>query len=138
MKKFLMIMFSFALLLIFNGADAQIYKLRTNAGALFDTVTNTGTVTMTARVPGDGTGISVQVNTEKVDGTPAGTAKLYGTVDGSNYVQIATDTLAVQNVANGSKIWVISGHPYTSYRVVVTGTGTSNYIVTGEVLRRLK
>lgn len=136
MKKIIFVLSLFAFFFV-TSADAQIYVLRSSAGAV-DSVTNTGSVTMTARVPGDGARVAIQATFVKGSGTPGGIAILYGTVDGVHYAQISTDTLTVTNVTSGSKIWVIEGHPCTSYQVKWTGSGTSQYAVSGQVLRRLK
>lgn len=136
MKKITFILSLFVFFFV-TSADAQIYVLRSSAGAL-DTVANSGTVTMTARVPGDGARVAIQATFAKVSGTPGGTAILYGTIDGVHWAQISADTLTVTNVTSGSKIWVIEGHPCTSYQVKWTGSGTSQYAVSGQVLRRLK
>ena len=70
--------------------------------------------------------ITIQVVGTKVSGTPAGSAKLYGSIDGTNYQLITTaaDTLAIANQTTNSYFWNIDKTRYKYYKVTVTTTGT--------------
>ena len=102
-----LILFLFVVLASF-GASAQTQYTYSMTGS-GDTLTNTGTDSVYYALNSYYKTVTVQFEVTKISGTVAGTAKLYATVDGSNYTQIATDTLALADVTTNSKIWVVSG-----------------------------
>lgn len=90
---------------------------------LLDTVTNTGTSFHTITVSGTFNSGLIQFVGTKISGTVAGTAILYGSVDGTNYVSLG-DTLTQTNVTTNTKVWSNVRPNYPYYKVVVTGSGT--------------
>ena len=100
------------------GAKAQTNF--TNSG---DTITNSGTVSATAEIKNAG-GIGIQAVVTKISGTVAGTAVLQGSLDGSSYYTISTDTLTLSDVSSQTLIWTVSENYYINYKVLFTGSGT--------------
>jgi uncharacterized membrane protein len=80
--------------------------------------------------------VGIQVIVTKVSGTVAGTVLLQGTIDGTNYVDVNTDTLTLTNQATNTKVWALSSVPYRIYRVKLTTTGTQVSIPSIAWLRR--
>jgi hypothetical protein len=112
------------------AANAQFASGKQLPGVTTDSI-KTGALVVTKYISLSGGYIStsVQVNVSKVSGTPAGSVKIYGSVDGTNYVLASTDTLAISNIALGTKIWTITNAPYSKLKVVGTGTGTMKAIL---------
>ncbi len=96
-----------------------------------DTITNAGTDFVVKQVQGTYKNVSVQAVFTKVGGTVAGTAILYGSIDGTNYVQLNTDTLSMTNVTTNTKIWVVTNNNYMYYKIVYLGSGSMSGIVKG-------
>jgi len=64
-----------------------------------DTVTNTGVKLQKINTKSASVGALVQVNILKLTGTSAGVVRLFGSVDGTNFIRInKTDSLNVANV----------------------------------------
>jgi len=133
MKKllsFIALMFAFVAI-----SSAQSVAM-TGSG---DSLSNTATKTVTTRVTGTPTAVSVSYVLTKSTGTPAGTAYLQGSADGGlTYVTIqTTDTLKVTNVTTNKKVWVVSSPKnYTHYRVTYTGVGTMKVYIAAYILVR--
>lgn len=91
-----------------------------------DTVSGTATVNQSLQIQGYYPTIAIQPVVTKVSGTAAGAVRLYGSLDGVNYVRInPTDSLLVTNVSTPqTKIFTITGSPYEFYRAAYTGVGT--------------
>lgn len=122
MKKILILLFLFALL---GSTSAQFASGLMIKQTTSDTI-KTGALTVTKYITltSGYNAVGIQSVVTKVDGTPAGNAKLYGSIDGTNYVQISADTLAIANVATSTKIWTLTGIPYAKLKLVYTGVGT--------------
>lgn len=88
------------------------------------TMTNTGTVNITQTVVGIYDRVSLQVVVTKYSGTVGGTCILQGSIDGTNYKDVNTDTLTLANQTTNTKIWVLEGSPFYYYRIQCIGTGT--------------
>lgn len=131
MKK-LFLLIAFAGLALF--ASAQV----TNLTSFGDTVTNTETENLTITLPAPAQTATFQVGYTKLSGTVSGSAKLYGSLDGTYYTLITTaaDSLAVTNTTTQSKLWVVTGSPYIYYKIACTGIGTSAARVYGKALLR--
>lgn len=97
---------------------ASVYSLTS------DTVTNSGDISMYLTVNGTYQQISIQPVLTKISGTVAGNTILYGTIDGTNYVQINTDTLKATNQTTNTKVWVLDNSNYKKFKVTTTGSGT--------------
>lgn len=104
-----------------------------------DTVTNTAVNFLSSQLStGGATSTSIVVNVTKISGTVAGTLTLYGcntacgktTATATNWttvkqpdLQTAVPTITALD-ATGPYSWVLSGSPYSYYRVSWTGAGT--------------
>jgi hypothetical protein len=157
MKKFLILSLMFATIATLviptvthtNDAKAQIVRTLTPAAAK-DTLTNgdtayiylagavgaTGSVTTNVL---ESDGRSVEAYLKKVSGTPAGSVALEGTVDGTNWKQISTDTFTntttqifVYDVRSSASTSMI----YKQYRLVFITSGTVVCVPKAYVLRR--
>jgi len=118
--------------LIASMAFAQTipFKSVSNSTAT-DTVTNTGVKLQKINTKSASVGALVQVNILKLTGTSAGVVRLFGSVDGTNFIRInKTDSLNVANVTPVQPvIFDVSPNKYPFYQVQVTGSGTSTYTV---------
>lgn len=115
------------------------------AVATVDTITNAGAGALYTKVSnGDGR-VTIQVNTQWVSGTVAGTVTLYGSLDGITYTIIptketqtalATATLASQTSAGTkSYVWRLTDSPFLYYQVGVAGGTTVVYYMTAWLLK---
>lgn len=113
----------FSLIVLFAFAFSMNGQRILRPLPLLDTVTNAGTSYHDITVSGSyNSGVIQYVGTE-ISGTTAGTAILYGSVDGTNYVSLL-DTLAQTDVTTNTKIWTQTRPIYPYYRVLITGSGT--------------
>lgn len=113
-----------AFVLLSLAAQAQTYPLTSSTGYSVDTVTNTGVKTQKISVKSYAPAGLIQVVVDKISGTVGGKVLLFGSVDGTNYVQIKTDSLVAGNVTTQTKIFDVSPVKYPFYQVSYTGTGT--------------
>lgn len=132
MKKILFIM---ALIAFGFGANAQLITFSHTASNPTGTVTNTGTDTMTALIPGYSAATGIQLVVTKTSGTVAGTARLYGSIDGTNYVATG-DTLTLADAAVNTVIWTKSVPVYVNYRIRTTGSGTMVATTSAKAVQR--
>jgi hypothetical protein len=127
-----------------NGAHAQIVTTLTPTAA-DDTLTNADTANIyistalgsTTTAVADNISRSVEVLLTKLSGTAAGSAKLQGTIDGTNWVTIATDTFT--NVTSNVFVYAMRSNGdllYKQYRVQVITSGTVSAIPKVYFLRR--
>lgn len=118
MKK---LFFLFALVIGFTVAHAQnVVVLPLTAG---DTVTNTGTASKVIGLTAGYQGIVIQVKVTEISGTSAGTVKVQGSLDGTNYSDIGS-AYTVTDVAAQYTMFYISGPLPRYVRVLQTGSGT--------------
>lgn len=68
--------------------------------------------------------IGIQAKVTKVSGTVAGTAIIQGSLDGTNYVTIGSDTLTFSDQATNTKVWAITPSVYQYHRVKFVSSGT--------------
>lgn len=138
MKKLIFLFLTLAAVISTEPARAQLTAVAMTKGSLADSaIINTGTPKQTTRVLESRNVVSVQVVVTKNSGTVAGKCECMGSLDGTNFVRIASDTLKLANVSTAqSYIWVISPSKYLDYRVMCTGTGTMNARVQSYLLRR--
>ena len=102
---------------------------------VIDTVINTGVVTMTSPiVAGASNTTTVTATFTKLTGTVAGTATLLGSVNGTDWASASSTSYTVTDVASATTSWVLSFKPFLYYRISVAGSGTSTYVVKGQVL----
>jgi hypothetical protein len=74
--------------------------------------------------------VAFQVDLNKLSGTipTTGIGLLQGTVNGTTWVDVNTDTLKLTNITVNSKVWPIARTTYTGYRICIripSGTQTS-------------
>jgi hypothetical protein len=106
----------------------------------FATTKNYDTVTTVAKsqvinVTGFYDTFDVQFNVQKNTGTPGGSAKLYGSLDGVSFPyqigKATNDTLAVTNKTLQAYIWRLGMPDFPYYQVIYTPAGTQSvYIYT--------
>jgi hypothetical protein len=132
MKKILFIM---ALTAFGFVANAQLITFSHTATNPNGTVTNTGTDTMNASIPGYAAALGIQLAVTKTSGTVAGIARLYGSIDGTNYIATG-DTLTLTDVATNSVIWTKSTPVYVNYRIRTTGSGTMVATTSAKAVQR--
>lgn len=127
MKKLTTILLSCALLFTAVAAHAQSgYFKRASDSKLQDTVVNAATSNLQLPIAGYQNVVSVQAFVTKLTGTTAGVVRLYGSLDGTNYVRAnATDSLILANAAGvQTKIFIVKDNPYAYYRIGTAGSGT--------------
>lgn len=119
MKKIILLSIS-ALFLSYSGKSQSIFNQSSSnpSGA----ITNTGIDTMTLIMPVSFTSVGVQPVISKASGTMAGTAYLYGSLDGVNYVLI--DSLTLADASINTTIWTKANPVYNYWRVTVGGATT--------------
>ena len=90
-----------------------------------DTVVNTAVKNQSLPISVVNNAVSVQSVITKISGTVAGVVRLYGSLDGINYVRVLPgDSLVASNVAVQSKVFVVTFPAYSYYRIGYAGTGT--------------
>ena len=123
MKK---LIFLFAILAAFVfTAEAQKIKVVAFAN---DTVTDTGTATMATVKFSTANSVSVVIKTTQLTGTIAGSIVFQGSIDGTNYATIDTNTYTPTDA--GTYAWTnttTTNYPaYRYYRLLWTGSGTQS------------
>lgn len=94
---------------------------------LIDTVTNTGTGALFITLTQPYSNLTIQPKVTRISGTMNSNSapKLQGSIDGTNYYDIAGDTLHITNTASPIvDDWVKTSQAYKYYKVTWTGTGT--------------
>lgn len=126
---------------------AQTYALTNSLSpyAELDTVTNSGTGTLTTRAmisPAPAVTTTFVVAVTKISGTVGGTITLQGSFSPTTGFKALTTpntatALATYTAADASADyhWIISGSPYPYYRVSWTGTGTMSASFTAKLFR---
>ncbi len=123
MKKILSFLCLFSLIL-FASVTTQAQITMT---ASSNTNTNAVTQTHIATLAGEINNFDIMtifVKGTKTSGTVAGTAVLYGSIDGTNYKAIGADTLTMADQATNTHYWYLSKTYYKYYKVAVATTGT--------------
>ena len=119
--------------------QAQEVRFASVIGAASDTVSNTATKSLTARISGYRDIVAIQPVLTKISGTTAGTVRLFGSIDGVNFSRINTaDSLVATNVAEQSKVFVVPAHAYEFYRITYVGSGSHSTIIKAVALTRKK
>lgn len=142
MKNFKLILFSALLLLVSATVSAQVegtYKpmLSVSNGTAIDTATNSAK-SQVLRVPGSASLLTVVATVTEISGATAGTVKLYGSLNGTDYVEVDTANVfnPADQVAAQSHDWIIKPSAYTYYKVIYTPTGTMSAKLSTGILRR--
>lgn len=120
MKKFIVLsLFSLTLCM---GVFAQAETCPTMIAG--DTVVNTATVSKAIRTTGAYSAAAIQIKLTKISGTVAGTTKLQGSLNGTNWEDIGS-AFTHTDVASQAKLFSVTGGvPYTYLRTTSTGSGT--------------
>lgn len=130
MKKIL----SFALMLFLSACVFAQNSVTTMTGN-GDTITNTGDDNTLINVLGTYETVSLQAVVTKLSGNVASVfAYVQGSIDGTNFVNLNTDTLMCTNQTTNSKVWVIENSNYLWLRIYFDGGGTQTARVYGHVL----
>lgn len=136
MKKiFLMLFMLFAVMFTISTVNGQTKATSmVNNG---DTVTNTGTVTLTAKVTNPYDLATFHVVNKKVSGTIAGKTYFYGSnVDEENSYILLDSMINVNTVNYNKKAFTDSPPKYIFYKVATTGSGTMKLTTKGYVVLR--
>ena len=124
MKK---ILFLLLIVLSYSVADAQYAtQIPLAAG---DTTVNTGTASKIIKATGSYSGVAIQVKVAKISGTAAGTVKIQGSLDGTNYEDIGS-SYTVTDVSSQTKTFYISAPLPPYIKVLETGSGTMSAVFT--------
>jgi hypothetical protein len=141
-SKFLIALIAF--LGIAMGVSAQgIFYNSLGTNLQTDTVTNTGTATVTCRLLERRTHTSevIWVVVTKISGTVGGTITLQGSMDGTTFKALNTNDTATALAtftatdATNTYHWRLLGGGFNYYRVSWTGTGTMAATVAAKIYR---
>lgn len=94
-----------------------------------DTVTNSGTASKVIRLTAGYAGIAIQAKATEISGTSAGTIKVQGSLDGTNFTDIGS-AYTVTDVASQSTMFYVSAPVPVYVRVLQTGSGTMSSVLT--------
>lgn len=119
MKRLLIALMFFAALFAVTPAQSQATMTLSD-----DTLVNAVTEYATLQLNEPADLLSISYVLTKVSGTVAGTVLAQGSIDGTNYVNISTDTLTLANAATNVHIWTFVKSPYKYYRTKAATTGT--------------
>lgn len=100
---------------------------------------STSAVSQVIQIPGQLATLTIQSGVTKLTGSPGGSVKLYGSVDGVKYdiATTATDTLAVANVAGLQvKTWKLTSNPFQYYKIIYKPVGSQTSTVSTNALGR--
>jgi adenylyl- and sulfurtransferase ThiI len=125
MKKLVYVLLS-TILLMATQSQAQVYSSTLAAG---DTVVDAGTAAKVINITGDYKGVVFNPVFTKISGTVAGTIKLQGSLDGSTYTDVASQTLTATNIATGQTLWYVTAPLARYYKITWTGTGTMSAVL---------
>ena len=118
MKKLFLIL---SLLVAFTLAQSQVVtQVTTN-----DTITDAETVYSSSVLLGKLYYVNIQVVCDSLTGNPAGTAKLQGSNDGTNFTDISGKTLSLNGSGTYTTFWELSPGTCKYVRVAYVSTGTA-------------
>lgn len=89
-----------------------------------DTIANTGTVNKSFTTTAGYSAAGVQIVITKISGTVAGTTKLQGSLNGTNWEDIGSAFTHTDVASQAKLLTVTGGMPYTYLRTTSTGSGT--------------
>jgi len=123
------------------GQRGRVSNMTSTLGLNSDTVVNAATEYVSLRVQNWYVTTTIQAVVTKISGTVGGTVTLQGSNDGTNFVTVNTSyilggsaTLTALNQTTTSRMFVLTGSPYATYRLSYTGTGTMSASIKGFVL----
>lgn len=119
-----------------SGQTSGILR-STPTHAAVDTVTNATAKHQYATINGYQNLIGIQASYIEISGASAGTIKLYGSINGTNYEQIGTDSLLITDVTTSQgKIFQIAPSKHVYFRLTAQGTGTMSGKLDGKWITR--
>lgn len=136
MKKILLALaFIISVAFVSNAQVTVQNSVRTALSSLDTLIDADTTTTVIVTPPGNKAALSFQAVVTKISGTVAGTVTLYGSLDGTNYAVLNTDTLTN---TTGTKVYQFSYaySPDYKYRFEVITSGTVSASVRRWVLYR--
>ena len=124
---------------LFAQSTTQNFISKYN-GTVEDTVVNTTAKTIASpKIESFYDLVGVEVRITKVSGTVAGTLRLFGSYDGTNWVRVnASDSLIVPNTATAYKSFTVTSYPYRYLGVTYTPTGTMSAKMRASALYKRK
>jgi hypothetical protein len=120
MKKILFVLIA---LIGFTAVNAQ--SATTMPTIVGDTIIDAGTSSRVITATGGYSGAAIQVVLTKVSGTGAGTVKLMGSNDNTNFTQIGS-SFTITDVASQNTVFYVSAPLPVYLKVLATGTGTEH------------
>lgn len=140
-------------LVVLMAITVQVLHAQVNAGVSgnltnvakrsLDTVTNTGTKSLTGHVPGSWKQVTVTLANANLTGTQSGVSRLFASLDGVNYFRVRSyqlhnsqvDSLVITtSTLTKNFAWVIDGSPFPWLQTQTTGIGTVTFTVAGKFL----
>lgn len=123
MKKLLFALMVFMVAAVFTAPEAKAQAAVLVSST--DTLTNVDTVNIALPTATGGYyAVAIQGTVTKVSGTISGTAIIQGSLDGTNWQTIGTDTLTFTDQATNFKIWALTPSVYQYHRVRFISAGT--------------
>lgn len=98
-------------------------------------ILNTAVDSLTYSMNRDYTVVGIQPVITKATGTMAGTAVLYASLDGTNYVSTG-DTLTLTNVTTNTTIWIKTNPVYSKYLIKIGGATTVTGTASAKIIGR--
>jgi hypothetical protein len=134
MKKFILI----ATVCLLATVATYSQRAVTIPIAAGDTIVNTATVNKSLpQLTGTYSAAAVQIVFTKISGTVAGTTKLQGSLNGTNWEDIGS-AFTHTDVASQAKLFTVTGGvPYQYFRTTSTGSGTMSAKILVTYLYRL-
>lgn len=142
MKTIKAFLFAAMILMVSFAASAQTEGVTRSMisvanGTVLDTVNNTGVRSQLLRVPGSYSAVTIVSTVTEISGTTAGTVKLWGSLDGTNYALVDSNYFSpADQVAAQSYAWQVKPSTFTYYKVIYTGAGTMSAKLATKILRR--
>jgi hypothetical protein len=122
MKKILFVLIALIGFTAVNAQRATVMPL-----AVGDTIANTGTASKIITITGGYSGAAIQVVLTKISGTGAGTVKLMGSNDNTNFTQIGS-SFTITDVASQNTVFYVSAPLPVYVKVLATGSGTESVL----------
>jgi hypothetical protein len=135
MKNFILMLICAIGLAFASTSESKAQLIDLSVSAAEDTLTDAGTSNLTTTIQGQRSVITFQLSVSRVSGTAAGTAKLQGSINGTNFFDIGS-AYTITNVASQHNVWIVTQSPYTFYRINIVGAGTQVIAPTGKALIR--
>lgn len=127
MKKLFSILCLAAFLIAVPKTEVKAQSPVKMTVASADTLANTDTTSKIINVTDGWASLAIQPVVTKLSGTAAGVVRLYGSVDGVNYVATG-DTLAISGTTS-STIWSAGVPKYAYYKIYATSSGTVSEVL---------